>query len=369
MAALSCVLVACALGGVFAGVSSQAPSDANAAAPASAQLLFGLGPEADVARRSEFVRQSRVRMLTSWYNGPGDLGWMTRWRTTEVPRAYGAGYAMHLIVFSDGPEVPLKTRYGQACGRPYPLADRFLGDMRRLARTFAGDSSEPPLYVTLFTEFQTYPCRDNAWAPDGATRAYYRALKDRYRATLKIFHRHAPNAQVSLGWGGWQTRWDDPSRGGGRSMFCRFADVMSASDFQSFQAMESKGNSADISAMTRTLGAYGPVMLAHLKPDDGSQTSFDADVRKILSDRSLRRLRRHGLFALSFMDTANLDGGAAVLEFVRQSVSRHGLRSVHEARVRSLIPSVRSASGSERSASAAGAGRRSCRAAAARDRR
>ena len=42
-------------------------------------------------------------------------------------------------------------------------------------------------------------------------------------------------------------------------MFCRFADVMADSDFQSFQAMDSGGNAADIAKMTRTLGTYGPV--------------------------------------------------------------------------------------------------------------
>jgi hypothetical protein len=309
----------------------------------SSKLLFGLGPEADTARRSALVRSSPVRMLTSWYTGPDDLGWITAWRTTEVPSDYVDGYALHLIVFADGPEVPLNTRYGPACGRTYPLAGRFLGDMRRLAETFAGDVNGPPLYVTLFTEFQTYPCRDNAWSPDGATSAYYRALKDRYRATLRIFHQLAPNAHVSLGWGGWQTRWKDPTWGGGRSMFCHFADVMSASDFQSFQAMESQGNAGDIARMTRTLGAYGPVMLAHLKPDNGSQATFDADVRAILTGPSLRRLQRYGLFALSFMDTANLDGRPETFDFVERSVSRFGIRSSTEPRLRSLSLSERSA--------------------------
>jgi hypothetical protein len=297
------------------------------AAPAGAtppKLLLGLGPEADGARRSELVQQSPVRMLTSWYNGPKDLGWMAGWRTTEVPRAYRAGFALHLVVWTGGPERAVGTSYGTACGRAYPLSSRFADDMRRLARTFAGAASGPPLYVTLFSEFQTYPCRDNAWMPDDATRAYYRALKDRYREALGIFRRLAPNARVSLGWGGWQARWDDPATGGGRSLFARFADVMVASDFQSFQAMDSEGNAADVVAMTRALGAYGPVMLAHYKPDDGSQLTFDADVRTILTDASLRRLRALGLFALSFMDTSNLDREPATFDFVRRAAARYG---------------------------------------------
>ena len=202
-----CALLACAAAGVAAGLTSPAPSDAKPARFAGSKLLFGIGPEADAARGSTLARQGHVRMLTSWYNGPDDLSWMTAWRTTVVPRAYSDGYALHLIVFSDDPEVPLSTRYGPACGRAYPLGDQFLGDMRRLAGTFAGAASGPPLYVTLFTEFQTYPCIDDAWVGDPATRAYYLALKDRYRAALRSSTSWQPNAQVSLGWGGWQAAW------------------------------------------------------------------------------------------------------------------------------------------------------------------
>jgi hypothetical protein len=309
-----CVVVAVLVGATPAG-----------AAPP--KLLFGLGPEADGARRSELVQQSPVRMLTSWYNGPEDLAWMTRWRTSEVPRAYRAGFALHLVVWTGDRERSIATRHGEACGRAYPLSTRFVDDMRRLARTFAGAATGPPLYVTLFSEFQTYPCRDNAWSPDDATRAYYRALKDRYREVMGVFHRLAPNARVSLGWGGWQARWDDPAVDGGRSLFARFADVMRASDFQSFQAMDSNGNAGDIFAMTRTLGAYGPVMLAHYKPDDGSQLTFDADVRAILTDATLRRLHSLGLFALSFMDATNLDREPATYDFVRRAALRYGARA------------------------------------------
>jgi hypothetical protein len=305
-------------------VAAAALLNVGPAGAAPPKLLFGLGPEADGARRSELVQESQVRMLTSWYNGPKDLAWMTRWRTTEVPRAYRAGFALHLVVWTGDPERSIATPYGDACGRAYPLSSRFVEDMRRLARTFAGDASGPPLYVTLFSEFQTYPCRDNAWSPDDATRAYYRALKDRYREALGAFHRLAPNARVSLGWGGWQARWDDPAVGGGRSLFARFADVMRASDFQSFQAMDSTGNAGDIFAMTSALGAYGPVMLAHYKPDDGSQPTFDADVRAILTDASVRRLRALGLFALSFMDTTNLDARPATFDFVKRAAARYG---------------------------------------------
>jgi hypothetical protein len=82
-------------------------------------------------------------MLTSWYNGPADLDWMAAWERGEVPRAYTAGYALHLNVYSGDAEGPVATPHGQACGRRYPLADRFLDDMRRLARDHASRRPRP----------------------------------------------------------------------------------------------------------------------------------------------------------------------------------------------------------------------------------
>ena len=307
-----------------AATTTTAAGKAAGAGPAGPRLLFGIGPEANVARATPLARQAPVRMLTSWYNGPGDLDWMAGWRTSEVPRAYAAGYSLHLIVFSGDPEGPIGTRYGQACGRPYPLSGRFLDDMERLARIFAGAAGGPRLYVSLFTEFQTYPCSDNAWSADPAATAYYRALKDRYRATMAIFHRRAANARVSLSWGGWQARWDDRATGAGRSLFRHFADVLAASDFQSFQAMATDGNTGDIRAMVRILGAHGPVMLAHYKPDNGSGAVFEADLRAILTDRYLAEVTRHGLFAMSFMDGANLAASGELQGLVRAAVRRYG---------------------------------------------
>ncbi len=302
--------------------TSSTAATATRSEPARPRLLFGMGPEANDARNTRLVREAPVRMLTSWYNGPGDLAWMAGWKDSEVQRAYGAGYALHLIVYTGDSEGPIATLYGEACGRRYPLSSRFLDDMRQLARVFAGAASGPRLYISLFTEFQTYPCSDNAWNANPAANAYYRALKARYLAALAIFHQLAPNARVSLSWGGWQTRWDDHATGAGRSLFRHFADVMRVSDFQSFQAMATDSNVNDIRAMVRTLGVYGPVMLAHYKPDNGSGTVFEADLRAILTDRYLADVTDDGLFAMSFMDGTNLAAGDPY-EFVRRAVRRY----------------------------------------------
>jgi hypothetical protein len=293
--------------------------------PTPPKLLFGIGPEADGAIRTRLAQESPIRMLTSWYNNSGDLSWMTGWHYNLVPQSYGAGYALHLIVFSDDVEMSFPTSYGQACGRFYPLSDRFLDDMRQLAQTFAGSASGPPLYVTLFSEVQTYGCIDNAWYPNPEVNAYYRALKDRYRAAYAVFHQYAPNARVSLGWGGWQARWSDPTIGGGRAMIDYFADVLYSSDFQSFQAMQSDTNVNDVRTMVHILGAYGPVMLAHYKPNNGDQITFETDVQTMLTDDYLAEVTSAGLFAWSFMDDTNLSASESVYQFTKDAVWRFGI--------------------------------------------
>jgi hypothetical protein len=78
--------------------------------------------------------------------------------------------------------------------------------------------------------------------------------------------------------------------------------------------------------MVRALGAYGPVMLAHDKPDNGSDAVFAADLRTILTDRHLARATRDGLFAMSFMDGTNLAASAELYGLVRSMVRRYARR-------------------------------------------
>ena len=312
------------VGAAVAGSSVTASATVIAPKTASAGILFGLGPEADAARRAPLVGGAPVRMLTSWFNGTSDLSWMGKWRSTVVEPAYRKGFALHLVVWDGGSEGPLETRYGVACGRAYALSSQFLNDMHVLARTFAGGPHDA-LYVTLFAEFQTYPCVDNAWAPDPQTTAYYLALKDQYRAALAIFHDEAPNARVSLGWGGWQASWNNPATGGGRSLFAHFADVMRMSGFQSFQSLQSSTAVRDAAAMTRALARYGPVMLAFYKPSGTTVAAEQAQLSAFLSPSNLDRLRRSGLFGLSFMDTSFL-GDPSTLKLIESAVASSGCR-------------------------------------------
>ena len=74
------------------------------------------------------------------------------------------------MVCTGDSEESLSTKYGPACGWTYSFSAMFASDMTQLAQTFKGSG---PLYVTTFTEFQTYSCSDNAWL---GSENYYRAL-------------------------------------------------------------------------------------------------------------------------------------------------------------------------------------------------
>ena len=279
------------------------------------QLLFGIGHAAQAALDTRLVDESPTWMLSSWYGDPSDLDWMVYWEDGLIPWAYANGYALHLIVYDGG------AKTGSPCGRQYSISTGILSDMAELADMWAGSASDPPLYVTLFSEFQDYPCTGNQWS--GAS-AYYTVLKQRMLQIRDIFHQHAPNSLVSIGWGGWQWRWDDPSVGGGMSLFSHFTDVMSAMDFQSTQAMQSTGNVEEVRQMTGILGQYGPVLIAHYRPDNASQTTFDADTLAILTDDYLEEMVGLGLFGWSFMDNYNLSNSPATYDRVIEAVQRYG---------------------------------------------
>jgi hypothetical protein len=303
-------LLAMALGGAL-------PVDAGEDQPAD-RLLFGLGPTADVAVRSPLTQQAPVSLVTTWFNGPEDLEWLSGWADNLIPEVYAEGKAHHLIVFDGGESGITETPYGPACGLLYPLSDGFESDMRELAALFRGPG---PLYVTMFSEFQTYPCEHNQW--EGAEN-YYRGLMDRYLTALEIFRSDNPQAQVGLGWGGWQARWDDPSVGGGRSLIPRFATVMERSDYVAFQAMQTDSNVEDVLEMTRLLHPYGPVLLAHYLPDDESAAVWDEDTSRMFTDEFIAEVTAAGLFGFAFMDPLLLDEDPERMQRAIAAVRRYG---------------------------------------------
>jgi len=285
----------------------------------SSKILFGIGSQAGPAMDYRLVKEAPVHMLTSWYNGSRDLEWMRVQQNDLIPRLYARGYVVHLITWTDLPENSIDTPHGPACGRPYPVSTQVVEDMKQLAQIYNGPG---PMYVSLFTEFQTYTCTDNNWI---GNENYYNTLKDNFRKIKDIFHQYAPQSKVGLSWGGWSNRYDDTVNQGGRSLFPYFADVLRESDFTAFQTMESDTNIQDMLNMTRILGAYGkPVMLSHYKPSSGSEEVFNNDMRGLFTDDVIQQLTRNGFFAFSFMDDEIINKSETSYQLVKTGIQKYG---------------------------------------------
>lgn len=287
------------------------------------RVLFGLGPNAIEAERSPLT-SAGVGMLTTWYHGPKQLSQYEGWQRDIVPRIYQSGRALHVVVATWQDGTSIETERGRACGQPYPLSAEFLTDMRRLARAFRGRADGPPLYVSMFHGLQKLACANTGYLADPATTLYYQALKDRYFEILELFHDEAPNARVALNWDGWTASYDEPDIGAGMSMFQYFVEAMSASDFQSFNAFEKKGNAEDIRQMVKVLGAYGPVMCAYFGPHDDPVDVYETDLRATFTSAALSQLVADGLFAFSFRDDDLLRASPRTMTMAAQVIRDYG---------------------------------------------
>lgn len=303
-----------------AAIVSPTPSPTPTPTPKPAlKIIFGIGSQAGPAMDFRIVKEAPVSMLTSWYNGTKDLEWMQVQKNDLVPRLYKNRYIVHLITWTDLPENDIQTPYGPACGRPYPVSTQVVEDMKQLAQIYNGNG---PLYLTLFTEFQTFTCTDNNWI---GNENYWRTLKDNFRKIKDVFHQNAPQSKVAISWGSWSGRYDDKVNQGGRSLFTHFEDILKESDFTAFQVMESDSNVGDMIEMTKILGSYRkPVMLAHYKPSSGSHEVFDSDMRKLFTDDVMRQLIQNGLFAFSFMDSELIDDSETSYQLVKNGIEKYG---------------------------------------------
>lgn len=300
--------------------------------PKSPKLLFGMGHKATTAARSKLVQNSRVGMVTTWYDGRNDLPQFRAWHEQIVPDLYGSGKALHLVIgtWPDQGRGALETRYGPACGQRYPLSGQFLDDMRSLAKSFAGKENGPPLYVSVYHGLEKLACSTQGYRADALNEAYYQALQDHYLKVVKIFHRYAPNARVGLNWDGWEATHDAPESGDGRSMFGWFSRELRASDFVSFNAFEKGRNAAAVRESVAALHRFGlPVMLSYYEPYDerspsGANAAFEADLRDLFTPESLRKLTADGLFAWSFKTPRLLERSPASYRLAEGVVERYG---------------------------------------------
>nr|WP_219533288.1 BTAD domain-containing putative transcriptional regulator [Nonomuraea guangzhouensis] len=290
---------------------------------AQPKILFGLGPDAVKATGSPLMA-SGIGMITTWYHGPDQLSQFEGWRSDVIPKIYRSGRAVHVVVATWQDGTSIKTRFGRACGQPYPLSDEFVDDMRRLAAAFAGRADGPPLYISMFHGLQKLACANSGYLADRATTNYYLALKERYADIMKTMRQQAPNARIALNWDGWTASHDDPRTGAGRSMFRYFAEAMRASDFQSFSLFEPDGNAEELRRMVKALGTRGPVMVAYYGPHEDPVDVYQDDLRRTFTPETVSQLVADGLFAFSFRDDDLLRMSPETMTLASQIIRDYG---------------------------------------------
>jgi hypothetical protein len=207
--AVGIALVLVVAAGSLVAVGSGGSETRDAAS--SPRILWGIGDQLGPALDSSLYRHGNADMVTAWFNGPGDLAWMTESESAAVAKIYAAGGAVELVVWlDDDPE--------------YAISERFQADISLLTRLHKGPGPDfGPLYVVLFTEFETYHNGDPA---------YQAALMNAYRRAVVAIHLEYDGARVALGFGGYG--WD----GVEDRDLTPYRDAIAVSDFLAVQQME-----------------------------------------------------------------------------------------------------------------------------------
>jgi hypothetical protein len=275
---------------------------------APARVLWGIGDQLGPAREAPFYRDGGARMVSSWFNNPGDLGWMKGYRGSDFSDQYGAHRALELVVWL-------------ADNADYAVSPRFQTDIRTLTRLYKGSGPNyGPLYIVLFTEFETYK---------GGDPAYQAKLMSAYLKAVAVIHSEYDQARVALGFGGYG--WD----GVHDRDLAPYRQVIEASDFTAVQQMQACSSEVGgqnimvpkIRSSVRQLGSYGkPVMISHFKlwGDAACQASaFEKFSREMFSPASLAALTADKLFAWGFMSDHFInDAGGAYADF-RSRIGPH----------------------------------------------
>ena len=272
------------VGLLLSGASIGTSAVASTAASSTPSLMFGMGDEVSGAEATSLYGAAPVNMVTSWYNGPGDLGWMTGYRNTnQLSQIYASGRAQELVVWL-------------ANDPSYAVSAQFQSDIASLVTTFAGNGPQHgPLYVVLFTEFETY----------SSDPAYQAQLLTAYLSAVKVIHATYAQAKVALGFGGYDWTPSAPVRD-----LSAYSAAIAASDFVAVQAMQSCTNEAlletQVEDSVAQLGGTGkPVMISHFKlwGTAACQTSAMATFEShVWTTPELATLTSEGLFAWGLMD-------------------------------------------------------------------
>ncbi|HKI45882.1 MAG TPA: hypothetical protein VKA08_11185 [Balneolales bacterium] len=277
------------------------------------KILWGIGDEIKSAEQTPIFQSSPVHMITSWYNGPSDTTWMKNYiKSSTISDLYGKGYALELVVWL-------------ANEPAYAISPDFQHDAALLARIFRGNGPNyGPLYVVLFTEFETYS-NDSTYFPK---------LKDAFlnaRDTIKAVY---PKAEVALGFGGYD--WSGIKHVNLKNWE---VEALKAGDFVAVQEMHYPEDVdlmiSQVRNSVRQLGSYGkPVMISHFritpKKRDTPQlpaNAFDYFVKKMFNWQSLDTLAREGLFSVGFMNGHYINDPGPAYFNIRNVIVRHASRN------------------------------------------
>jgi hypothetical protein len=284
------------------------PAHADSIRP---KLIFGMGDEISTAESSHLYQDAPVNMVTSWYNNAGDLSWMKGYAdTNQVERVYARGEANELVVdLSSDPS--------------YAVSSQFQTDIATLTSIFKGNGPVyGPLYIVLFTEFDTY---------EPGNTAYISQLMTAYTKAVGVIHKAYPKAKVALGLGGYnwsgsrKTKTDlGPERG-----------AIKDSDFVAVQAMQDCTDEGQLenevhASIAQLSTFHKPIMVSYMKLwgdtvscDTSAMSTFE---EHIFTQSTLATLTSEGLFAWGFMigDYINTPGPALdkAVTIVRRYSSR-----------------------------------------------
>ncbi|WP_432992267.1 carbohydrate-binding domain-containing protein [Dactylosporangium sp. CA-233914] len=285
----------------------------DAATPASspgpqARVLWGLGPGIADAVDAPVYRDAGMGMVTTWYNGPADLAWISGYeRPSTISDLYGSGKAIELVVWlADHPQ--------------YAVSEQFQHDIKAVISALKGSGPHyGPLYVVLFTEWETY----------SSDPGYPGLLKAAYLKAAAAIHAEYAEARVALGFGGYL--WGSS----GNRDLSFWSDTIAASDFTAVQQMQACDNEHDgqsalvaqIRDSVRQLGSYGkPVMISHFKLWGGPECqvrAFDKFTKAMLNDSSMAELTNDGLFAWNFMLDHYIDDPGPVRDASAALIGRY----------------------------------------------
>jgi hypothetical protein len=263
-------------------------------------LSFGMGDElaGAVSSPAYLSAPSAFKTLTSWYNGPGDMSWMSGYSQGDMSHWYEQGKSLELVVWL-------------ANNPSYAISSQFQSDIRTLTSIFQGlNPASDPLYIVLYTELDTY-----------GSGPYLASLEQSYLQAVDGIHSVDPYAQVGLGFGGY----DWPPSAGSDPNLSAWAPAIQASDFTTFEDEQSEasvdpnGQNDVVDALedaVAQLSQYGkPIMVSNFQiwGDDDSEAAaeFSDAVDKLFTGSELQTLTSEGLFAVNFMDNQYINDSPA----------------------------------------------------------